>query len=227
MLARNKFDETIRETLEQYDFNNNIFFIQLKNGEMSKEEFLRTQEQFYHAVVHFTSPLALVAGSIPTYQERVNIIKNLWEEHGEGNMGLTHGETFIELMRRLTGKKDPQIPRPEEAVLLFNETLSGICRQSQFLRGVALIGIIERMFADISSFIGSSIVEREWLTRDNVIHYSLHEELDCIHAEDFFRILRPYYDNEEKKEVIDEGLRLGALTFLQLYRNLYEQAKKS
>lgn len=220
------FDSKIKSLLEENDFVDNPFFKNLRQ-EMTKEDFIKTQKQFFYAVIHFVSPLALVAAAIPSYEERVNIIKNLWEEHGEGDMSQTHGQTFKELLRRLTGETDLIIPSAEAGVNTFNSTLDNLSKNSSFLVSVGMIGIIERMFADISSYIGTAITERGWLERERIIHYSVHQELDCIHAEDFFSIIRPYYDDEEKRKLIDEGLELGVKTFLDLYSDLNKLATSS
>jgi pyrroloquinoline-quinone synthase len=216
-------NKTLGIFLQTYDFRKNAFFRDLASREMSLDEFIRTQEQFYYAVTNFASPLALVAAGIPEYEHRAKILRNLWEEHGEGDMNETHGATFTELLKRLSGKSSVTIPPPEAGVLLFNSSLDKICRHEHYLKGVAAVGMIERMFVDISAFIGESIVERGWLPRERIVHYSVHQKLDTIHAEDFFSILRPHY--EEHREIIDEGFMLGAVSFLQLYQNL--RAKKS
>lgn len=213
------FDSKVKSILEANDFAENEFFKNLRK-DMSKEDFIKTQKQFFYAVIHFVSPLALVAAAIPSYEERVKIIKNLWEEHGEGEMSQTHGQTFKELLRRLTGKTDPVIPAAGDGVSKFNSTLDTVSKNASFLVSVAMIGMIERMFADISSYIGAAITERGWLDRERIIHYSVHQELDCIHAEDFFSIVRPYYSDDEKRKLIDEGLELGMKTFLDLYSDL-------
>ncbi|MFL5785537.1 MAG: TenA family transcriptional regulator [Bacteriovoracaceae bacterium] len=211
--------------LKTYDFRKNPFFVDLSNGEMSFDEFIRTQEQFYYAVTNFASPLALVAANLPDYKNRLKILKNLWEEHGEGNLDDTHGATFTELVRRLTGNTNVNFPNAEAPVLLFNSTLDGICRHHHYMKGIAALGMIERMFADISHFIGTAIVERGWLPNERLIHYTVHQKLDTQHAEDFFSIVRPHYDTH--RDSIDEGLMLGALTFLQLYQQLREKSRKA
>lgn len=218
-------DSFVENLLARNDFRKISFFTSLLNGEMSKEEFLKTQYQFYYAVIYFTLPMALVAASIPSYEERVNIIKNLWEEHGEGNLTSTHGKTFEEFLRRLIGKSKLNHVQPGKAVTLFNSTLQETCKHSHFLKGVAAIGMIERMFADISSVIGKAIIEKGWLRKEDMIHYSVHQELDCIHAEDFFSILRPYANDKDNAKMIEEGLILGQEIFLKLYRELEAEAR--
>ncbi len=216
-------NETLAIFLQAYNFRKNKFFEDLASGEMNLEEFIRTQEQFYYAVTGFSVPLALVTAGIPEYENRVKILKNLLEEHGEGDMGETHGATFTELLKRLSGKSAITIPPAKEDVLLFNSTLDDICRNHHYLKGVAALGMIERMFADISAFIGATIIERGWLPKERIIHYTVHQKLDTIHAEDFFSILRPHY--ETNREIIDEGLMLGAITFLKLYQQLGEKVR--
>lgn len=211
-------NDQIAAILAESDFRKNAFFTDLASGEMSFDQFYETQEQFYHAVVHFTKPLSLIAAALPDYESRVKIVKNLWEEHGEGNMSATHGATFTKLLSRLSGNADVKIPAAKSAARNFNSALDRICQEEDFLRSVAVVGMVERMFADISSAIGSAIVNRGWLPMDKVVHYTLHQELDYIHAEDFFSIIRPFY--AENRAVIDGSLRDGNRIFLDLYTGL-------
>lgn len=224
MLATKNLETAVALILEENDFRKNPFFIDLANGNLTKNQFIGTQHQFYYAVTNFSSALALVAAAIPTYEERMKIIRNLWEEHGDGKPEHTHGSTFMEFMKRLTGDRNIGIREATEEVILFNTTLNQTCKQEHYLKSVALMGMIERMFADISAFIGDKTIARGWMKKDEMIHYSLHQELDCIHAEDFFSILRKHY-NELNSGPIDEGLKLGALTFLSFYQNLREKVR--
>lgn len=217
-----KLEILIQQTLDQNNFVNTQFFQNLKDGELSFEEFVATQSQFYYAVVHFTRPLALVAGSIPDYESRINILKNIWEEHGEGDIDKTHGKTFTEFLRRLTGEDFKLLPA-KRAVNEFNETLDETCKTAHYLKSVAMIGMIERMFSEISHFIGAAVIERGWMESSQMIHYSVHQELDVIHAQDFFDVLKPFEDTHE--DIIKDGLILGATTFLKIYQGLLKEAK--
>jgi pyrroloquinoline-quinone synthase len=214
----------ITALLDAYDFKQQSFFSSLASGAMDLTTFTRTQQQFYHAVVFFARPLAMVAASIPDYQERVGIVENVWEEHGKGDITRTHGASFTEFLRRLTGQEHILSANANHGALEFNQTLMAICQTQDYLQAVAALGMIERMFADISLFIGTQVIERQWLKPEQLIHYNLHQELDHLHAEDFFAILRKYYHLPEKKMVIDSGLTIGAKTFLKLYQDLYLEA---
>lgn len=212
----------ISDTLKKNDFTHADFFRELKYGDLSFDQFVVTQYQFYHAVVHFTKPLALVAGAIPDYENRINILKNIWEEHGEGDLSKTHGSTFTEFLLRLT-RKEVNLVTAHSAVEKFNKTLDETCKTEPYLKSVAMIGMIERMFSEISHFIGAAVIERGWMNAKDMIHYLVHQELDVKHAQDFFDILKPF-ENQEAK-IIQEGLELGTETFLKLYQELLEEAK--
>jgi pyrroloquinoline quinone (PQQ) biosynthesis protein C len=217
-------DTAIQTILDETKYEQNPFFIALRDGSFTKEDFVETQIQFFIAVIFFSRPMAAVAAKIPVAKQRVEVLRNVWEEHGEGTTNAQHGETFLVLLNRLAGITEEDVDKrvlwPE--VRMFNTTLTGACVMDEYLVGVGVMGMIERMFADISAWIGQSLVERGWLTRETLIHYNLHAELDIKHAGDFFNVLRPAWDaSPESRYYIEQGLRLGAHAFYCLYEGLY------
>ena len=83
------------------------------------------------------------------------------------------------------------------------------------------MGVIERAFASVSATIGRAVVERGWVPRERLIHYSLHAEIDVRHADEFFAVVEPAWEDEERRYFIDQGLQLGAYTLDRLYRDLH------
>jgi pyrroloquinoline-quinone synthase len=221
--------ETLTETLplqtilDASRFPELPFFRCLANGEMDRAAFMVTQQQFYHAVINFGRPLAMIAAAIPSYEERAGIIENLWEEHGKGDLTKTHGYSFREFLRRINHGREVELVSPGVAVISFNCFLMQVCQEEDYLRGVAALGMVERLFADISCFIGTSVVHRGWIAKEELIHYNLHQELDHLHAEDFFKILRNYSEDPKRSTAIVSGLEAGAASFLQLYHDLYPE----
>lgn len=222
-------NDLIQRILDESDYAANPYFAALRDGSFEKDDFVETQIQFLFAVVFFSRPMAAVAAKIPEPKRRLEVLRNVWEEHGEGNTSLMHGETFQTLLERLAGVTAAEVSRralwPE--VRAFNTTLVGACVMDEFIVGVGCMGMIERMFCDISGWIGRAIVERGWLSEEKLIHYDLHEELDVRHSQDFFDVLRPSWDNStEDRYYIEQGLRLGAYSFDQLYRGLYRSRQR-
>lgn len=216
--------QLIDDILDESNFRTNPFFIALRDGTFSKSDFIETQIQFFFAIVFFNRPMAALAAKIPTAQLRLEVLRNVWEEHGEGDFQHTHSETFIEFLKRLGGilPADIECRALWPEIRAFNTTLTGCCVLDEYLTGVGLMGIIERMFAEISAWIGNEIVNRGWIAQSSVIHYRLHEALDIKHSQDFFDVLEYSWEKSpEDQYAIEQGLRLGAYIFNRLYDDLY------
>jgi pyrroloquinoline-quinone synthase len=199
------------------------YFRTLRDGSMTKEDFVETQIQFFHAVIFFSRPMAALVGRIPRPQMRLALLENLKDEHGAGRLTVCHENTFIELLARL-GVERAEVDRralwPE--VRAFNMALLGTCALDDVYTGLATLGIIEDMFSGISAEIGQSIVARGWLKRRDVVHYATHEVLDVAHAEGFYASLyEPYEQHRRWRYQIEQGLELGAYAFLRLYDGLW------
>ena len=217
-------NDLIDRVLRDVDYGSNPYFEALRDGSFARDDFVETQIQFYFAVTFFSRPMSAIAARIPDAELRIEILRNVWEEHGEGNASMMHGSTFLTLLDRLAGISREEVEDralwPE--VRAFNTTLVGAGVLDEHLVSVGMMGIIERMFSDISAWIGRAIVDRGWLTEDQMIHYNLHEKLDIRHSDDFFDVLRPAWDRgEEDRYYIEQGMRLGAFTFNALYEGLY------
>lgn len=221
---------TINRILDLCAYRDNPYFKMLNEKKFDKEDFLETQIQFYFAVIFFSRPMAAAASKVPNYHLRLEIVRNVWEEHGEGDLSDIHGHTFSELLYRLGVKDIHEIEKRAlwPATRQFNTTLAGATALDEYLVGVGVMGMIELMFSEISGWLGNGIIHNNWLTVDKMIHYNLHEKLDIKHAQDFFDVLKPTWDkgNVDDRYIIEQGLMLGAFTFNQLYENLYHQRKQ-
>ncbi len=218
----------IDEVIADVAHRENPFFRALADGSFSKDDFLETQYQFYWAVIFFSRPMAGLAGKIPDPTLRMEILRNVWEEHGLGDPSQMHGATFSTFLARLArhdeSKVQAELDRrplwPE--VRAFNTLLVGACVLDDYLVGAATMGIVERMFADISSLIGRAVVARGFVAAEQLVHYDLHQTLDVRHAKDFFDVLAPAWnEGPEQRYQIEQGLRMGAMAFDQLFARLY------
>lgn len=208
---------------EGLDVARHPYFVALEDGTFAREDFLETQIQFLFAVVFFSRPMAILAARLPRPELRRSVLENVHDEHGAGDLSLSHEQTFLTLLERLGVGRD-EIERralwPE--VRAFNTCLAGVCMMDDVYTGVAVLGIIEDLFSALSARQGSGICERGWLKSEQMIHYDLHSELDVDHAADFYRIIEgPYEENPRFAYQIEQGLMLGAHIFLQMYEGLY------
>jgi pyrroloquinoline-quinone synthase len=221
--------DLVDSALADTDAYNNPYFTALRDGSFAKEDFVETQIQFFYAVVFFSRPMAVVAAKIPSAEMRVEVMRNVWEEHGEGDPMAMHGATFLELLRRLAGidldEIDHRVLWPE--LRAFNTALIGCATMDDWEVGTACFGIIERMFVDFSSWIGKAIIDHGWLSEDQLVHYKFHKEIDIKHSADFFSVLEHSGEMDERtRYCVDQGLRMGAYLFDQLYAGMFRARKR-
>jgi pyrroloquinoline-quinone synthase len=208
--------------LKRVNILNNTYLVDLRNGAMSLDCFRRTQEQFFFAVTFFPRPMAALVGKIPNPKHRLDILHNLVEEHGEFEEQSFHHNTFRQFLRTLDS--DPtKLDRcgPWPVLRAFNSTLTAACVLDELEVGVGCMGIIEFAFAGISASIGQSVVARGFVPADKLVHYKLHAEIDERHAEEFFAVIEPAWDDPRRHYYVEQGLELGAYIFDRLYRDLY------
>jgi len=221
-------NDLIGQVLKDTAYDANPYFVNLREKTFERSDFVETQIQFFYAVIFFSRPLAALAAKIPTPELRLEILRNAWEEHGEGSLTQAHGATFLEFLKRIGNVTEEQVYLRGlwADVRIFNTTLSGAAVLDDFIIAVGALGIIERMFSDISAWVGRGIIENGWLAEGEMIHYALHQELDIKHSEDFFKILdAPFKKSAENRYLIEQGLRLGATLFNNLYLGLWNRRK--
>lgn len=213
----------VERTRARFDWRANPYFAALADGRFDRDDFVETQVQFFWAVTFFSRPMALLVGKIPRAGQRVEVLRNVWEEHGEGNPGLTHSATFRELLARLGGLDDDAIEArvlwPE--VRAFNTALVGACLLDEWMVGAATLGMIERLFTEMSGALGRGIVANDWLPPERMIHYDLHEVLDVRHANDFFATVASGLGGGTDEYYVEQGLMQGASVFLGMYEGLW------
>ncbi|MGH2625308.1 MAG: TenA family transcriptional regulator, partial [Anaerolineales bacterium] len=204
------------------DILRNPYLTALQDGSMSPECFRRSQEQFFWAVTFFPRPMATLVARIPDPKARLDILHNLVEEHGEFQEEAFHHNTFQRFLATIGSRPEERQKRPISPPLrAFNAVLTAACVLDELEVGVGCMGIIEYAFASISAIIGRAVVERGWVRQDELVHYKLHAEIDERHADEFFAVIEPLWDDDRRRYFIGQGLELGAYVFDRLYRDIY------
>lgn len=196
----------------------NPYFVKLSGGDMSRDDFVSSQQQFLHAVDFFSRPMSALLMRLDDPNKRLNILANVVEEHGEFEPSAFHASTFRDFLAALGQRSQPATM--DAPVHAFNSAIMAACLSDELPVGIACLGIIEYAFADISAIIGAAVVDRGWVSADNLVHYSLHAKIDKEHAADFFRLIADDWNQPTIRADIERGLRLGAYVFDRLYRDL-------
>ena len=218
--------QTADEVLKRIGIRENPYLTSLADGSMPLEAFRRSQEQFFIAVTFFPRPMAALVGRIPDPKLRIDILHNLVEEHGEFDEEGFHANTFQRFLRSIGSEKNVVESECWPALRAFNSVLTSACVLDELEVGVGCMGIIEYAFADISAAIGKSVVERGWVSHERLVHYKLHAEIDTRHADEFFAVVEPKWDDPARRYYVKQGLELGAYIFNRLYEDMYEASRR-
>ncbi|MBM4004811.1 MAG: iron-containing redox enzyme family protein [Planctomycetes bacterium] len=222
---RDQIMELARQVLVQSGILDNAYFQSLTSGQMARDLFVRSQQQFYFAVLEFPRPMFCLLARIPAPGARLGLLDNVVEEHGFFEEARFHATTFRQFCTRLAGTEfDPGLLEQGPVVRAFNRALLGVCQSESIEFGFACLGIIELAFASISNLIGQAVVDRGWLTGNSLVHYRLHAERDLEHAAELFAPLQGSVGNAARQRDIGNGLQLGVYLFDRLYRDLLEPA---
>jgi hypothetical protein len=205
--------------------NNNYFTTLAKNPNIDK--FLISQECFISAVDHWSRLLGLLLFYVPTDKERLIIIKNLNDEHGEGDLNSSHTNTFKLLLKSLNYDKDILLYNEElqsyNYVNKFNNNLKDIITTQSWIYSVAMLAMIEYTYVIVSKNIHIYLLN--YLPINEINHYSLHETLDVTHvthATELFDLLIPYMKNNELSSEMKSGIITGYTIMNELYLSLHE-----
>lgn len=204
----------------------NAWFTALRDGSMSRESFVRSQQQFFFAVGYFSRVLAALTARLPTAHEREVLVHNLAEEHGFDEADpaqgfrshFAHEQSFLQLLQNLgVSRKEMQAVEPQPTVQAFNLALLGACSMESPGFAFCALGIIEYAFADISALIGEVILQRGWLVEGELVHYCLHAAIDKRHAAELFEAAEFVTQSQEPTAAMIRGLKFGRYIFDRLY----------
>ena len=211
----------INELKKNTPIKGQLYFSLLNEDRMSFETFKYSQVNFYKSVLKFSKPLFVLCSRIDNYEDRLKILENILDEHGNGNLKVTHGNTYKMYLNSL-GIGDNKFPENYEHVSCSNffSEVEKIVSLGNIDKALAMYGIIEDRYTEISSFVAKIVLKNKWIDKENLIHYSTHEELDKYHAKLFYSIIEHKWKKEKSQNQIKKGLNIGNELVLRLFNDL-------
>lgn len=178
--------------------------------ESNQAEYLRSQVPFFFAVQAFPRFLAKLASQIDSSEDRLLVIENLWEEHGNGDKKSFHTETFNKFLMAM-GWNGEYHKNPWVSEWIF-KVLSKDMSAGTY---AAYLSGIEYAYAPISQTIADHVKTLELVLPQS--HYSVHSELDWIHGDE---LLSVGVHLESDEDLIKQAFNEGQEEFLELYNHL-------
>ena len=219
--------EFIREVKQDNPLESNPFFKDILENKISLDSFKYTQYYFYPVVTFFSKPMFMLCSKIDDYNIRWKILENIIDEHGKGSEPENHGSTYKSYLINLGldyNKIDSE--KINHYALEFNNILMRECSENYWVKGAAMIAIMEDLYINISRIIYNFLIENNHLDKDKIIHYKIHEEIDVKHSEDMYGLLSDHWSDNKLNEIIKSGFVEGNDMLLNLFSNLYLDSKQ-
>ena len=214
-------DSYINKLKDDTPIATQIYFSRLLDGSMSFELFKSSQANFYSAVFYFSRPMFLLCSRMENYADRLIILENIQDEHGNGDIKDSNGETYKKYLLKLgVNKKDINKTFNHSAVSNFYSIIDKTVESDNIETAIAMFGIIEDRYTEISSTIATSLINNNWLKEDQLSHYKIHEKLDTYHAGLFYKLVRHRWTEEICRDNIIKGLKLGNTIIFDIFNNL-------
>ena len=197
------------------------YFSNLISRKMPLEVFQQTQLNFFDAVLFFSKPMFIISSKLDSYQERIVLLENILDEHGNGDISKAHGKTFEHYLLSI-GVSQVRINDhiSSTASKYFNNYLLKAAEEETTHFSIAMMGIIEDRYVEITKILIDAFSSNKWFKGKSFTHYNTHKKLDVNHSESFYNLIKHHWYDKTHKIEIKRGLDFGNKLILKLYSDL-------
>lgn len=180
----------------------------------TQKEFLESQVPFFYAVQAFPRMLCKLAMEIEDSSERLLVVNNIYEEHGNNNVNKFHTQTYKEYLNALGWDQkllnNPWVDQWNQKVLSLSYSNS---EYAAYLSGVEyLYALISH---DVSQYISTLDLKNEQS------HYANHSVLDWEHGYELLSVGLSLTYNESLSLEMQEAFKQGQKDFMEMYNHLF------
>jgi len=183
------------------------FLNRLVNKELTNEQLKQFCYQYSWFCGYFPRSLCSLAGQVTTDETRLPLIKNLWEEHGEGETEKCHRVLFQKFMSslKITKGESEKIP-PLKSTIYCVEELLKYCSDRNFVRGLGAMGPGTEFFTKEEYLVVvGGLKKYNLFTDDDLEFWTVHIVGDDDHYSEIVMSLVPYINTEENRDFVKEG----------------------
>ena len=185
------------------------FIKRIDDAWLNKEQLKYFVEQYYIYCTYFPRFLAAAAANIPDDKTRMPIVENLWEEHGEGKLSLSHRILFEKFALSLgLDKEHLSNVKPLPTTQICCENLINLCHDGHFLESLGALGPGTEFFTNEEySIIQRGLKKYDFLTEDDIYFWTVHISLDEDHYSEMLEAIEPWAEKLENRYLIKSGAK--------------------
>lgn len=185
------------------------FIQRIDDAWLNKEQLKYFIEQYYIYCTYFPRFLAAAAANIPDDKTRMPIVENLWEEHGEGKIELSH-RILYEKFALSVGLNKAHLSKvkPLPTTQICCENLINLCHDGHFLESLGALGPGTEFFTNEEySIVQRGLRKYDFLTEEDIFFWTAHISLDEDHYSEMLEAIRPWAITLENKFLIKSGAK--------------------
>lgn len=202
---------SFQQTAAQHKLWTHPFINRARQRKLTFAEVKTLAVQMYQFSKAFNRILASVMANCPDDEAQFVILENLFDEMGQGDFSKAHPILFRRFTRAL-GISDDELaqldPTPETEQLIetylnlapkygYLAALGGICFASE--------GIVNTLYRHLEK----GIEQVKNFTRDDLIFFELHIDLDDDHAEHLAQLIQPRLKSVEDHHRINDAIQMA------------------
>lgn len=219
------FQDSLHNITKNHPLWNHAFIQRCGNCQLSLQEIRILAVQMYNFCNHFNRILAGILSCCPDQNAQLVILKNLYDEMGEGDFNQSHPELFRRFTRALDIDDETlaaQIITPETRNLIdvylqiphkygYLAALGTVCYASE--------GIVSYLYSQLYK----GIIDAVNLPKDSLIFFELHIDIDDSHAANLERVIESSILTPEEENNIKQAIAEAMDARVQFFNAIERQ----
>ena len=204
------FDQLGKELQPQIDkILHHPFVSRIKDGWLNESQLKYFVGQYGIYCDFFPRFLSAAAANIPDDPTRISIVENLWEEHGSGDINMSHRILYEKFATAFDFNPDTlRDIEPLGTTEICIENMLHICRQDHFLIALGALGPGTEYFTNKEyEIIVGGLRKYDFLTDDHLTFWDVHITLDEDHYGDMVKSIDPWMFSEENQKLVEKGAK--------------------
>jgi pyrroloquinoline-quinone synthase len=211
----------LRASLFARGIERHPLFAALTAGALDGDAERRVALEIFHVVAAFPRFLSALLTAIEDWRLRMELVSNLFEEHGRMNPDHVHLVTYEHFLLAL-GVSEATIAaaEPDLPSLCYTRAVLDLCARQPIAEALGALAVIEEIVARVSPSVAAFGKMRAAGSGRSVgTHFGSHAVLDVTHANEIYAValrLPP-----ESFPAVERGMRLGMYYHRRLYDDLF------
>jgi pyrroloquinoline quinone (PQQ) biosynthesis protein C len=199
-------------------------FRALENDELDAAGVQRVAIDVFHVVAAFPRFLSALLTNLEDWSLRMELVENLFEEHGRMKPEHVHVVTFqsfltaIGIPPAVVGASRPGLP-----ALCYTRAMLDLCGRQPAPEAIGALAVVE----EIVSRVSPRVAAFGWARSGGApvgSHFGVHEVVDVTHAEELYAVALRL--PAEAQPAVAQGMELGMYYHRRLYDDLLREARR-